>query len=57
MLIEALESSDAHKLQEAVHTHIDGTRQLIQDSFMESSERKDGGELDGTHRQQLVWKA
>ena len=57
MLIEALESSDAHKLQEAVHAHIDGTRQLIQDSFMESSERKDGGELDGTHERASVWKA
>jgi len=57
VLIEALESSDAHKIQEAVHAHISGTRQLIQTSFMESSERKDDDELNGTHERASVWKA
>jgi len=55
-LIEALESSDAQKIQDAVHAHICGTRELIQNSFMES-ERNDDDEPDGTHERASVWKA
>jgi len=57
MLIEALEFSDAQKIQDAVHAHISGTRQLIQNSFMASPEQEDGDEPNATHERASVWKA
>ena len=56
MLIEALESSDTQKIQDAVHAHISGTRQLIQNSFMESPERE-GGDQNAARERASVWKA
>ena len=56
MLIKALESGDTQKIQDAVHVHVSGTRQLIQSSFMESPERENGDQ-DATLERASVWKA
>jgi DNA-binding GntR family transcriptional regulator len=42
-LIDALESGDADKIHDVVQEHINGTRRLIRNSFMESSQPQSRG--------------